>query len=152
MTSLHGPVFTDFGKNEPSSASFGSILILSSRPCGDCMSRNPRMRARHFVDVGNFQRQIHAALAAQHVDEQRNARALWLLEQQRRAAGTRHAIGNLRDFEDRIDFRGDAAQLAFFFQFRNEFTQISVRQTILRSGTAHERDTSKHESSMKRSH
>ena len=45
MISLHGPVFTDLGKKEPSSASFGNILILSSRPCGDCMSRKPRMRA-----------------------------------------------------------------------------------------------------------
>ena len=49
----------------------------------------------------------------------------------RRAAGARHAIGDLRDLEDRIDFRGDALQFAFFFQPGNEFAQIPVRQNIL---------------------
>ena len=89
------------------------------------------MRARHFVDVRDFEREIHAALAAQHVDEQRHARALRIFKQQRRAAGARYAIGDFRDLEDRIDFRGDAPQLAFFFQPRNEFAQIPVRQNFL---------------------
>ncbi len=86
---------------------------------------------RHFVNVRDFEREIHAALAAQHVDEQRNARALRFFKQQGRAAGARHAIGDLRDFEDRIDFSGDAPQFALFFQLGNEFAQIPVRQNIL---------------------
>ena len=45
ITSLQGPDFTAFGKKEPNSASFGSILILSSNPCGCCMSRKERMRS-----------------------------------------------------------------------------------------------------------
>ncbi len=45
ITSLHAPDFTLFGKNDPSSASFGSILILSKSPCGVSIARNPRIRA-----------------------------------------------------------------------------------------------------------
>ena len=33
-TSLQAPELTDFGKNEPISASFGSILTFSRKPCG----------------------------------------------------------------------------------------------------------------------
>src|SRR5229473_3273580 len=44
ITSLHGPLFTLFGKNDPSSASFGSILTLSKNPCGVSIFRNPWMR------------------------------------------------------------------------------------------------------------
>ena len=49
----------------------------------------------------------------------------------RRAAGTRHAIGDFRDLQDRIDFHGDAPQFAFFFEPGNEFAQIAVRQNFL---------------------
>src|SRR5436190_23982008 len=44
-TSLHAPVFTLFGKNDPSSASFGSILTLSKNPCGVSIFKNPWMRS-----------------------------------------------------------------------------------------------------------
>src|SRR6266852_4065886 len=44
MTSLQGPDFTFFGKNDPSSASFGSILTMSKNPCGVSIFRNPWMR------------------------------------------------------------------------------------------------------------
>ena len=44
MTSLQGPAFTLFGKNDPSSASFGSILILSKSPCGESIFKNPWIR------------------------------------------------------------------------------------------------------------
>src|ERR1039458_1523335 len=38
ITSLQGPLETSLGKNLPISASMGSILILSSNPCGDFTS------------------------------------------------------------------------------------------------------------------
>ena len=44
-TSLQSPSFTLFGKNDPNSANFGNILILSNKPCGDSMARNPLMRS-----------------------------------------------------------------------------------------------------------
>src|SRR5271154_1373327 len=44
-TSWQAPLRTDFGKNDPISASLGSIFTFSSRPCGDCKSRNELMRA-----------------------------------------------------------------------------------------------------------
>ncbi len=45
ITSLHGPVFTLFGKNDPSSASFGSIFTLSKNPCGVSIFKNPWIRS-----------------------------------------------------------------------------------------------------------
>ncbi len=59
------------------------------------------------------------------------ARTFRLFKQQRRPARARHAIRDFRDLKDRIDFRGDAPQLALFFQLGNEFAQIPVRQNIL---------------------
>ncbi len=44
ITSLHGPDFTALGMKEASSASWGSILILSSRPCGCLTSKKALMR------------------------------------------------------------------------------------------------------------
>ena len=45
ITSFTGPSFTIFGKNEPISASFGSIFSLPKRPCGFFISRYSEMRA-----------------------------------------------------------------------------------------------------------
>ena len=44
-TSWQSPLRTVFGKNDPISASFGSIFTFSRIPCGDCISRNEEMRA-----------------------------------------------------------------------------------------------------------
>src|SRR6266850_5500919 len=45
MSSLQAPDFTLLGKNDPSSASLGSILILSKSPWGVSIFRKPRMRS-----------------------------------------------------------------------------------------------------------
>src|SRR6267154_1132367 len=45
ITSLQGPVLTPFGKNDPSSASFGNILTLSKNPCGVSIFKNPWIRS-----------------------------------------------------------------------------------------------------------
>src|SRR6266852_4155389 len=45
ITSLQAPDFTLFGKNDPSSASLGSILILSKSPCGVSIFKNPLIRS-----------------------------------------------------------------------------------------------------------
>src|SRR5277367_5202990 len=44
-TSWHSPLRTVFGKNDPISASFGSIFTFSKNPCGDCMSINECTRS-----------------------------------------------------------------------------------------------------------
>ena len=44
-TSLQSPSFTLFGKNDPNSANFGNILILSNKPWGDSMAKKPLMRS-----------------------------------------------------------------------------------------------------------
>ena len=88
---------------------------------------------RDFIDVVNIERKIHAAFAAKRIDQERHARALGTFEQQRRTTGSRHAIGDLRNFQNGIDFGGDAPQFALFFQLRNKFAQIPVSQTILQA-------------------
>ena len=75
----------------------------------------------------DFKRQIHAPLAAQHIDQQRDARALGPLKQQRRPPSAGYPVGDFRDLENRVDFRGDALELAFLFQFPDELAQILVR-------------------------
>ena len=121
-----------FGKNEPSSASFGSILILSSKPCGACMSRNPRMRSATSSTRSTSSARLHAPLAAQHIDQQGKLGALGPLKQQRRPAGARHALGDLGDLQYRIDFRADALEFSLFFQSRDEFAQVPIGQSVLR--------------------
>src|SRR5947208_12660030 len=49
--SLHAPVFTLFGKNDPSSASFGSILTLSKNPCGVSIFKNPWRSEEHTSEL-----------------------------------------------------------------------------------------------------
>src|SRR6267154_2525984 len=64
ITSLHAPLFTLFGKNDPSSASFGSILTLSKNPCG----------------VSIFKNQFHPPHASKRIDQQGMPRSFWLFE------------------------------------------------------------------------
>ena len=87
MTSLHGPFETIFGKNEPISASFGSILSLPISPPA-CASPDTRtMRAAISSDRIHFQRDLHPAHAGERVDQHRNGGSLGLLKQQRGTAG-----------------------------------------------------------------
>ncbi len=71
----------------PISASMGSILILSSSPCGDFTSMNMLDAVGDFVQRVDVERHAHAVLGAELVDQQLRAGiALDVLEQQRRAA------------------------------------------------------------------
>ena len=81
---------------------------------------------RYLLDRADFERHLHAAHGGEGVDEHWNGVALGLLEQQGGAAGLHGAVGELGDFEDGIDFEGDALQLAGFFQGAHEVAQIAV--------------------------
>ena len=85
------------------------------------------MRSATSSSEFDLERQIHAALGADQIRDRRNPRPFRPLEQQRRAAGLHRAVGDLRDLEDRIDFRRDSLQLAFLFQLPHEIPQVSIR-------------------------
>ncbi len=78
------------------------------------------MRAGDFIERIHFQRQIHAALAANKIDHHRDTASLSGVRNSSAGPPAFTAVGDLRDFEHRIDFGGDALQLAFFFQLAQE--------------------------------
>src|SRR5208282_1154634 len=80
----------------------------------------------HFVEFIHFERQVYAPFGAQHVDEQGMPRAFGAFKQKSGPAGLGHAIGDLGDFEDGVDFGGDALQFALFLQFVDECAQIAI--------------------------
>ena len=49
-----------------------------------------------------------------------------ILEQQRRAAGAQHAVGDFGHFQFGVDLDGDALELAHFFKLRDEIAQVAV--------------------------
>ena len=90
MTSLHGASFalTVFGNALVSAPSCGSIFSLSSKPSGAFMFISPWMRSAISSKPLDAQRQRHAPLAAELVDQNLVARMpLHVLKQQCRPAG-----------------------------------------------------------------
>ena len=87
MTSLQGPVGTVLGKNLPISASMGSILTLSRKPCGDLTSMKARMRSAISSSESDAEGETHAAFGAELVDQElRAGMAFDVLKEQRGAA------------------------------------------------------------------
>src|SRR5229473_702412 len=109
ITSLHGPLFTLFGKNDPSSASFGSILTLSKNPCGVSIFRNPWMRS-----------------ATSSSSFTSNASAI-----RRTPRRPRHALRHFRNLQHRINLRANPLQFPFLLQLPNKLPQVSVRHRFL---------------------
>ena len=145
MTSLHGPVETSLGKNLPISASMGSILILSSSPCGDFTSMKYLIRSAISSSESTSSAMLHAALGAELVDQQLRAGiAFDVFEQQRRAARTvlaarsplGDAVGDLGDLQDRIGFRLDALQFSRLVERGDPFPQVVIGQANLASVVA----------------
>ncbi len=102
ITSLHRAslALTVFGNALVSAPSCGSILSLSNRPSGAFTFISPEMRVRNFLDPLHAQRQRHAPLAAELVDQHLVPRMPFhVLEQQRRTAG--RILGSLPRFPPR---------------------------------------------------
>ena len=74
---------------------------------------------------------MNAPFAPQHVDEQRHARSFRVLEEQSRTAGAGDPVGDLGDLEHGVHFRGNAFELPFFFQARDELAQVLIGHAIL---------------------
>ena len=95
---------------------FRQHLHFVEEPLRRLHIENVRNPAGDFVERIHFQREVHPALAAHEVRHRRNSRSFRTLEKKRRAAGFDGAVGDFRDFEDRVDFHRYAPQLAFFVQ------------------------------------
>ena len=69
--------------------------------------------------------EAHPPLGPELVDQQRDAAALRLLEEQRRAAGPDGAVDDLGDLEVRVDLGGDADELALALEERDPLAQVA---------------------------
>ena len=77
------------------------------------------------VEVVDAEREAHAPLGAELVDQERVRRAGQVLEEERRSARAHGAVDDLRHLEVRVDLRGDADELAFALQERDPLAQVA---------------------------
>ena len=91
---------------------------MSISPCGGCISSTSLTLRADVVEPLDAEREAHAPLGAELVDQQRVARALRVLEEERRPAGLDGAVDDLRDLEVGIDLGGDAHELALALEER----------------------------------
>ena len=94
---------TVFGRESAIDLSFCSPRTLSTRPAGGCISSTSLSFAATSSSEGDIEREAHPPLGAELVDQQRQLRAIYVLEQQRRAARLHRAVDDLRDLELRVD-------------------------------------------------
>jgi hypothetical protein len=80
-----------------------------------------------IVEPLDAEREAHAPLRAELVDEQRVRRALGVLEEQSRPACLDGAVDDLRDLEVGIDLSLGAGKLAFLLEQANPVPEISRR-------------------------
>ena len=79
------------------------------------------------VELLDAEREAHAPLGAELVDEERVLRALRVLEQQRRPAGLDDAIDDLGDLEVGVGLDWDAAKLALALEERDPLAEVAGR-------------------------
>src|SRR5207244_4036756 len=94
-----------------------------------------------LVEPLDAEREAHAPLGPELVDQQRVRRALGPLEEQRRPAGLDRPVDDLRDLEVGIDLGGDADELALGLEQRDPLAKVlHAREPT--SAMASSRDTS----------
>ncbi len=80
------------------------------------------------VELLDAEREAHAALGAELVDEERVLRAPGALEQQRRPTRLHDAVRDLRDLEVWVDLDRDALELALALEERDPVAEIPGRR------------------------
>ena len=78
-----------------------------------------------LVERVDAEREAHAPLGAELVDQQRMLRALRVLEEERRAAGLHDAVDDLRDLEVGIDLGRHADELALALEQGDPVPEIA---------------------------
>lgn len=112
--------------------SIDTLASASRRPLG----ASPAQRGQQFADVAQRADVVGAHAArhprgraeqvGQHRHPGRLAVVQGLFEQQGRALGAQHAVGNLGHFQARRDRRGDAFELAHAFKLGEEVSKVAV--------------------------
>ena len=80
-----------------------------------------------LVERVDAEREAHAPLGAELVDQQRMLRALRILEEERRAAGLHGAVDDLRDLEVGIDLGRHANELTLALEQGDPVAEILRR-------------------------
>ena len=83
---------------------------------------------RRVVELLDPEREAHAPLAAELVDQERVLRAFRVLEEQRRPARLDDAIGDLGDLEVGVGLGRDAPQLALALEERDPLAEVLRRR------------------------
>ena len=127
------PFETTFGRESATDFSFESPLTFSRRS----------LRRLEVEDVGELrggvverldaEREAHAPLRPELVDEERVLRALRVLEEERRPARLHDPVDDLRDLEVGIGLGRDPPQLALALEERDPLAQVSGRRATARS-------------------
>ena len=101
-----------FGRESATDFSFRSPLTFSRSPCGRLHVEDVAELRGRVVELLDAEREAHAPLGAELVDEERVLRALRVLEEERRPARLDDAIGDLGDLEVGIGLDRDTPKLA----------------------------------------
>src|SRR5207237_2960423 len=82
---------------------------------------------RNVVERVDAERETHAPLRAELIDQQGMLGSLRTLEQERRSAGLHRPVDDLGDLEIRIDLGADAGELALALEQRDPVAQVARR-------------------------
>ena len=125
--SWQAPRETVFGSESAIDFSFFRPRTLSTRPCGGCISSTSSSLRGDVVEPLDAEREAHPPLGAELVDQERQARALRALEQERRAAGLHRPVDDLGDLEVGVDLGRDANELTLVLEQANPLAQVGGR-------------------------
>ena len=78
----------------------------------------------YVVERLDAEREAHAPLGAELVDQERDRAALRPFEEERRAAGAHGPRDDLRHLELRVDLRGDADELTFSLEQADPLAEV----------------------------
>ena len=100
---------------------------LGGEPFGRLHLEHVGEPGRDLVEALDAEREAHATLGAELVDQQRVLRTARPLEQQRRATGLDRPVDDLRHLEVRIDLGGDSPELTLAFEKRDPLPEVAER-------------------------
>ena len=124
---LRRPTAHGFGSRVGDRLQLLQALHLRHEPFGRLHLEHVAEALRDLVQRRRTEREAHAPLGAELVDQKRMRRAFDVLEQQRRPARLDDAIVDLRDLEVCVDLGGDANELALALEQRDPRAQIAGR-------------------------
>ena len=124
---MAGAQRTVFGRESAIDFSFCRPAHLVDEPLGRLHLEHVAELVGRVVEPFDAEREAHAPLGPELVDEEPMARALRVLEEQRRPAGLDRAVDDLRHLEVGVDLCGDADELALALEERNPVAEIAGR-------------------------